>query len=92
MLARFRADPGKVRVAIRREGSVWLATVSSLVTSSKCGIRRFVAYATGQRKALVRALRMAEAAGLEGVDLDMSWTYEHPQHAQVVRLAGRGRR
>lgn len=37
---------------------------------------------TGPRKALVRALRLAEEMGMEGVDLGMGWAYEHPQYPE----------
>jgi hypothetical protein len=76
MLARFRADPRKVRVAIRRSGSEWVACVSNRASYG----RRFEAVATGPRKALVKALLLADADGLDGVDLSMGWAYEHPQH------------
>jgi len=77
MLTRFRADPRKVRVSIRRNGSNWVASVSNKTTYGP----RFEAIATGPRKALVKALLLADAGGLEGVDLSMGWAYEHPQQA-----------
>lgn len=77
MLARFRADPRKVRVSIRRDGAMWVAVVSDRVGSGP----RFEAVASGPRKALVKALLLADADGLSGVDLSMGWAYEHPQRA-----------
>jgi len=77
MLARFRADPRKVRVAIRRVGREWVVWISSRATPTRgCEGR-----ATGPRKALAKALLAADAANLDGVDLSMGWAYEHPQHA-----------
>lgn len=78
MLTRFRADPRKVRVAIRRDGAEWVATVSL-----RHGFGSYSARATGPRKALVKALRKADRYGLDGVDLSMGWAYEHPQHVGV---------
>ncbi len=71
--ARFRADPAKVRVRVRRceNGTHWSVEVSS-------GGMAVYRADTGPRKALVRALRAAEAAGLPGIDLGMGRAYEHP--------------
>jgi hypothetical protein len=74
VLARFRANPRKVRVGIRREDGGWVATVAL-----RAGGRMFEARATGPRKAVVKALLMADASGMDGIDLGMGWTYEHPQ-------------
>jgi hypothetical protein len=78
MLSRFRANPRKVRVAIRRDGDGWLATVSAM----HAGLIRFEGRANGPRKALAKALRTAESFGLDGLDLSMSWAYDHPQRAE----------
>lgn len=77
MLSRFRADPRKVRVSVRRSGAAWTACVSD----KACYGHRYEAVASGPRKALVKALLLADADGLDGVDLSMGWAYEHPQHA-----------
>ena len=76
MLARFRANPSKVRIGIRREETWWVATVSSRDPRGPV----YQATATGPRKALVKALLSADADGLDGVDLSMGWAYDHPQH------------
>ena len=54
-LVRFRADPRKVRVRIRRlEGNNWVALICRV---DRCPT--YVGRATGPRKALARALRAA---------------------------------
>lgn len=89
-LARFRADPEKVRVSIRRDGDVWIAAIESRVCGASAatyvGQHRF-AY-----RAVVLALLAAERAELPGVDLSMGWTYEHPWGAVGVRRAEAGLR
>jgi len=75
MLSRFRADPRKVRIAIRRKGTGWLASVSGCSPTGPL----YQAWATGPRKALVKALLEANANDLDGIDLSMGWAYEHPQ-------------
>ncbi len=78
-LARFRADPAKVRVGVRRTEQGWYVRVIS-----RSDGRQHSAVDTGPRKALVRALRAAEAAGLPGIDLGMGWAYEHPWGSAAV--------
>ena len=73
-LARFRADPSKVRVAIRRDSLLgWVATVSCIM-----GMGTFESCSAFPERAVDGALRQADLAGMEGVDLGMEWTYEHP--------------
>jgi len=72
-LARFRVDPSRVRVAIRADGSEWLATVTSRETG-----RRVEARGRHPRNVIMKALRTAEAVMLGGVDLGMEWSYVHP--------------
>jgi hypothetical protein len=79
MLSRFRADPRKVRAAIRRDGNEWVASISN--RGCLCNGGCFSARATGPRKALVKALLLADEHDVDGVDLSMGWAYEHPQHA-----------
>jgi len=73
-LVRFRADPKKVRVAIRRDPSLgWIATVSCLI-----GAGSFESCSMVPERAVYSALEQANLAGMEGVDPGMEWTYEHP--------------
>lgn len=66
---RFRADPRKVRIGIRRLPCGWRAEIAG----------RFVAtHKLSPVRALVRALRLAQQSGLEGIDLGMQWSYPHP--------------
>ena len=77
-LCRFRANPYKVRVGIRRVGHAWwMVTISSKTDARDILIE---SVGTGPRKALVQALRLAEKHGLDGIDLGMEWAYDHPQH------------
>ena len=75
-LTRLRADPATVRVAIRRvAGGMHMVTVSG--SDSDCEI---VETHSCPRSAIYRALLGARAAGIQGIDLDMAWAYEHPQY------------
>lgn len=73
-LARFRVDPSRLRVSIRRqpdgEWEVCIATRADDALVARGG--------NTPRKALARALRAADEEGLPGVDLHMQWAYEHP--------------
>lgn len=79
-LARFRADPSKVRVSIRRmPNGWWRATVEERDVGQNAIELPF----TGMHKlspvrAVVRALLAADRAQLPGIDLGMGWAYEHP--------------
>lgn len=72
-LTRFRADPGKVRVSFRRCRGLWIASVESRARGPN-----FAAVHDDPGLALEAVLEMAEDAGLEGLDLSMGWSYEHP--------------
>jgi hypothetical protein len=71
-LARFQADPAKVRVSIRKNCLVWMATVLSRAsyTSSRC-------FHSDPVIAIDSALLGAEPH-VPGVDIGMEWTHEHP--------------
>ena len=73
-LARFRADPAKVRVSVRRYGQRWLATVRA----AKQPAVEWSRQARHPVIAVILALRAAERGGVKGVDLDMSCSYFHP--------------
>jgi hypothetical protein len=75
-LARFRADPSKVRVAIRREGTEWL-----VIIATRSDDRLVARHGRSPIKTLVRTLRAAADMDMPGIDLAMSWAYDHPQHA-----------
>jgi hypothetical protein len=74
-LVRFRADPDKVRVGVRARGaSGFTVSIASREFPSKC----VEAFATSPRKALAKALRLADAAQIPGLDLATGWAYRHP--------------
>lgn len=72
-LTRFRADPARVRVAVRPVGRLTLVTITERASG-----RWVCATASGPRKALALALREAERRELPGIDLSMGWAYQHP--------------
>jgi len=74
-LARFRANPARVRISVRREGDRFRAAVSSRIDEK---FPHTFGYARSARAAVLSALRRAKEVGLSGVDLELSWTYEHP--------------
>jgi hypothetical protein len=74
-LARFRADPRRVRVAVRRFGSCYLA----MVRDRSCAYARsYEAAHVSAERAVILALEHAARSALSGVDLGMQWAYEHP--------------
>jgi hypothetical protein len=74
-LTRFRADPRKVSVSIRRVGNTYLATVRSLTSMvvEDC----ITATDPNPSAAIFEALEKAQGE-IEGVDLGMEWAYPHP--------------
>lgn len=77
MLTRFRADPSKVRVSIRKWGDGWFARVCSKADPT-CAA---TATSNDPKDAVDRALKLAERL-VKGVDLDMGQTYLHPMRGQ----------
>lgn len=75
MLARFRADPKKVRVSIRRSGEGWTVAVKSRLTAAPT----VLVLGNDPDSLLSGALAVASEAGIPGVDIDMQWAYRHPQ-------------
>lgn len=75
-LVRFRADPSKVRVSVRRDGSRYRATVTSLLSDS-C----FWSTNSDPRLAVSHAIEAANACNMRGIDLGMQWAYPHPMMA-----------
>lgn len=77
-LNRFRADPRKVTVGIRWDPDVgW---VVDILGRRRSGQTVTIAASHHRPKAaVVLALRSVERAGIQGIDLAMAWTYEHPQ-------------
>lgn len=95
-LARFYANPRKVRVSVCRwpyGGGGWTARVAPREVEvrklSRGDFREGVAkgfagacfgwHPLSALRAVVRALRLAEAQGMPGIDLGLGWAYQHPQ-------------
>lgn len=82
-LSRFRADPKKVRVSVRRctgpgtwrgRTEWWYASIGN------CQAGIFVGSpGTTPVRAVVQALGLAEERNMPGIDLGMGWAYDHPQ-------------
>lgn len=82
MLARFRADPRRVRIGVRRSNGGWVGGGDRAwdVTITSRGSGMVVTRRDrSPLKALVKALRCAEESGMPGIDLGMQWAYNHPQ-------------
>ena len=73
-LARFRADPEKVRVSVVRERGKWRAVVHLRADCS----RYATALDSDPAEAVDAALGKAADAEMPGVDPDMQWAYRHP--------------
>jgi hypothetical protein len=87
VLTRFRADPRKVRVSVRRRGDTWRASLMGEVP----GFARPQVVAVDGKHASVaigQALRRAVTAGMLGIDIAMGWSYLHPFGAAGVRARG----
>jgi hypothetical protein len=75
-LARFRADPALVRVAVHRGRSGWWwACITSRDGTDE---RTFAATNTHPSKAIMTALERADTGGMAGIDLNMDRVYDHP--------------
>lgn len=85
-LVRLRANPEKVRVAIRRCGREWVATVSPRGSHPLLDPNgepvEFETCEADPAAAVFDALLSADSYELPGVDLGMEWAYQHPQVAQ----------
>lgn len=73
-VARFRADPAKVRVGIRWVHDRWMVTVESRTDPTL----QITASRTDPEVAVTAALNTAYDFGIIGVDLGMCRTYDHP--------------
>ena len=80
-LARFRADPSKIRVTVRhfgddRHGSYWRASIGNKETGQWVS-----APGTTAIRAVVATFQLAEEHDVKGIDRHMGWAYDHPQGA-----------
>ncbi len=76
-LARFRADPAKIRVSIRRSRGTWVVCVWSYQRAAGA-----IAEEPDPKKATLSALKRAETRGFDGIDLGMGRAYPHPQKGE----------
>ncbi len=79
---RFRADPKKVRVALRKVGEepyhYWECRITSLINGDRCQ-----AQAGKPDEAATRALQFAsEHVRMPGINLEGHWAYPHPWGAR----------
>ena len=74
-LARFRADPKKIRCSIRPCKRGWRAIVAIRDSDFSRS-----AESKNPETAMFRALKRAEDAGFKGIDLGMQWAYDHPMY------------
>lgn len=80
-LSRFRADPKKVRIAIcwLRSKQKWLVTIYARQKGPEgSGLPTAWGWSDSPKKAMARALKLAEEGEISGIDLGMGSTYEHP--------------
>lgn len=73
-LARFRADPSKVRVSVRPHGNGFTATVASRSDNET----KFWCTDLNASIAIDAALTAAGRCEMEGIDLGIDYVYEHP--------------
>lgn len=70
---RFRADPSRVRVSLRKIGNMWRCYVQKRGAPNST----FISDDEDPHVAVMEALRDAEGT-IKGIDLDMQWAYDHP--------------
>lgn len=84
-LARFRADPQKLRILIRRtvNGKSLLVRIVDRTTQHIYVAQHSSGASPRDIKAHVyQALAHARDLGVPGIDLDLQWSYPHPFPAQ----------
>jgi len=77
MLIRFRADPKKVRVSIRKVEIVYIVSIADIADG-----RLVQDSSVSPRSAVLLALKAAEKIGIKGIDTGMQWAYDHPQYSR----------
>ena len=87
MLVRFRVNPAQIRVGVRhRADGNWTVTLTHRLEyvpdlcEGDASWWKIVATHSVAVCAVNQALREAEAREWKGLDLDMQWSYDHPQH------------
>lgn len=75
-LARFRADPERVRIAIQPSGGGW-----SICIEPRGGGVRMLHWCRGPVHISDELLEQARDAGIAGIDVYMAWAYPHPQRS-----------
>lgn len=78
-LVRWRADPKKIRVTVRRQEVIEGIDIYCVKLFCKTTGRILAAaWDSVPRNAIMRALRFANRNDVSGIDLHMQWAYEHP--------------
>lgn len=85
-LARFRADPRRVRISVcwLFDSRLWRVTIAERSGAGRVVDGRHV----DPEQAVLRALAHAVRQVFDGVDLSMGWAYEHPFGAAGVAARG----
>jgi hypothetical protein len=75
LLVRWRADPAKVRVSIRRSAAegIWSVCVAERATGANV-----VGWGSSPSDLIDRMLRRAFQQSFDGIDLGLQWSYPHP--------------
>ena len=77
-LARFRADPSKVRVSVRRDGDRISLCIQSRA-EPLCGVDvTNVSFNPSDIESKMDRLLGRADGYVEGVDVGMQWAYQHP--------------
>lgn len=74
-LVRFRADPRRVKVSVKKVGYMWRTIVEHRIDNLAAG-----AVDEDPVRSVDFALKRAKRLGMADLDLECSCTYEHPQH------------
>ena len=81
---RLRVDPKKIRVLIRKHdmgrGVVWwcCTLVGKSAKTMASGVVEYDSVSVD--RAIDKAIKAAEASGMEGLNLGLDWAYGHPQY------------
>lgn len=84
-LARFRADPKKVRVSLRPNRGGWDIYIQSIGESTDDPYVEHAPSAAEVPRHMMHALMWCYGAKMPGIDPYMDWAYEHPFNVNQYR-------